>query len=76
VATRGAVHALVDDLDDAKLNLAEQALLEILDQAFDLTDEEERELLEREAECARGEMVNARRFLAELRRGEHDNSDD
>lgn len=57
---------MVDDLDEAKLELAKQALEEIRDDAFDLTDEEDGELLAREAECDRGETVNARAFLAEL----------
>ncbi len=66
MSTRDAVHAVVDDLDEAKLELAKQALEEIRDEAFDLTVEEARELGEREAECDRGETVDARGFLAEL----------
>ena len=68
MSTREALHALVDALDDMKLDLARQALQEIRDDVFDLTDAEERELFEREAECERGEIVNARAFLSELRR--------
>ena len=67
--TRDFVHALVDELDDMKLELAKQALEEIRQDVFDLTEAEEHELLEREAECTKGETVNAREFLAELRSG-------
>ena len=74
VNTRDALHALVDALDDKKLDLARQALREIRDEVFDLTDAEERELCKREAECDRGEMVNAREFLSELRLEGHPHS--
>jgi hypothetical protein len=73
VSNREAVHAVVDELDEAKLELAKQALEEIRGDAFDLTAEEERELLEREAECDRGETVDARAFLAELQGRAHSN---
>lgn len=66
--TRADIHALIDDLDERELELAKLALEEIRGEAFDVTDAEERELLEREGECERGDKVNARAFLAELRR--------
>lgn len=58
---------MVDEFDEGKLELVEQALHEIRDDGFELTDDEERELLEREAECDRGEKLSAREFLADLR---------
>jgi hypothetical protein len=67
MSTRRAIHALVDELEDAKLELARAALEEIRDEEFELSDADARELLEREAECDHGETVNARAFLAELR---------
>lgn len=66
MSTRDALHAVVDDLDDAKLELAKQALEEIRDDTFELTPEEERELLDREAECDAGPTIDARAFLADL----------
>ncbi len=68
MTTRQAIHTLIEQLEEGKLELARQALEEIRDDGFDLTDEEERALLEREAECARGDKLNVRDFLAELRR--------
>lgn len=38
------------------------------DEVVDVADEERRELLERDAACDRGEVLDARAFLSELRR--------
>ena len=67
VTTRCAVHAIVDDLDESELELARRILEEIRDDAFELTEAEERELRKREQACARGETVEARAFLSALR---------
>ncbi len=74
MTTRDALHALVEDLEETEWDLAKQALQEIRGDAFDLTETEERELLEREAECDRGEKIGARDFFAELRREERTDS--
>ncbi len=74
VTTRKAIHALIEELEEGKLELAKQALEELRDDGFDLTAEEERTLLEREAECAHGDKLEARAFLAELRREDHADS--
>jgi hypothetical protein len=66
MATRDSVHALVDDLPEGDLPRAKRALEDIL--GFDVTDEERKELLDREAECDRGEVVEAHPFLEDLRR--------
>jgi hypothetical protein len=65
MATRDSIHALVDDLPEGDLPRAKRALEDILD--FDVTDEDRDELLDREAECDRGEVVEARAFLYGLR---------
>lgn len=67
MATRETVHALVDELEDSELEYARLALQEIRDECFTVTDEEEQELAAREAECDRGDRVDAREFLAGLR---------
>ena len=66
MGTRDSIHALVDDLPEGDLPRAKQALEDIL--GFDVTDEEREELLRREAECDRREVVEARAFLDDLRR--------
>jgi hypothetical protein len=65
VNARDAIHALVDNLDDADLDRARKALEEIA--VVKLTDEERRVLLARAAACDRGEGIDAREFLAKLR---------
>lgn len=67
MTTRRTVHKLVDELDESELELARQAIVEIRDEGFAVSESEEREILEREAECDRGERVDAREFLAALR---------
>ena len=66
MTTRAAIHALVDELDDTQLERARIALLQLRDD-FELTDDDERELQDREAACDRGEKVDARGFLNGLR---------
>ncbi len=65
VNTREAIHALVDELDDADLERAKHALEAMV--LVDVTDAELKELDERVAECRRGEVVDAREFMAQLR---------
>ena len=65
VTTRRSIHALVDALDEGDLSEAKHALEEIL--AVGVTEEARQELLERVAECDRGEAIDAREFLAKLR---------
>jgi hypothetical protein len=72
VTTRDAIHTLVDDLDDTDLERAKHALEELV--RVELSDAELKELLERSAACRRGEGVDAREFLAQLR-GDSPDSD-
>lgn len=73
-ANRQVVHAIVDELEESKLELALQALEEIQGYAFEVTEDEERELRAREAECASGDRMDARTFLMHLRRSEFSQS--
>lgn len=63
---------LTDQLDDADLDRAKDALEDVA--RVELRDAELTELLEREAECQRGEVVDAREFMAKLR-GDSPDSD-
>ncbi len=65
MGTRDAIHALVDDIAEADLPRARRALEDVL--AFDVTEEEREELLQREAECDRGEVIGAGALLEQLR---------
>jgi hypothetical protein len=67
VGIRDEVHALVDQLDERTLALAEHALAALRDDGFDLSAKEEQELRLRENACDRGETMDARRLLALLR---------
>lgn len=58
---------MIDELDEEELELAMQALEEIRGEPFDLSDDDERELREREDACARGEKQEARSLLAALK---------
>lgn len=64
---RDEVHALVNQLDERALVIAEHTLAALLDDGFDLSPEEEQELRSREDACDRGETIDARTFLAQLR---------
>jgi hypothetical protein len=64
---RDDVHALVDQLDERALAIAEHALAALRDDGFDLSANEEQELRLRERACDRGETIGARQFLAQLR---------
>ena len=76
VTTRQAIYAVIDNLDDSRLELALQVLQDIQGGPFDLSEDEENELRAREHECERGERVDARSFLSELQReGESSHSD-
>jgi hypothetical protein len=65
VNTREAIHALIDQIDDADLERAKDALEDVV--RVELTDAELKELLEQSAACERGEGIDARDFLAKLR---------
>ena len=67
MTTRSAIHDLVDALADEELELARQALQEIHEDEVAVTTEDRDELLERQAACDAGDVVNARAFLAALR---------
>ena len=64
MATRASIHALVEELEDADLDAAQVALVEI--KSFLVTDEDRQELLQRQTECDRGEVVDARDLLQTL----------
>jgi hypothetical protein len=66
MAGRDALHALVDEIAEDDLPLAQDAL-EAIRRGFEVTDDERRELEERFAACDRGEGIEARGFLAKLR---------
>jgi hypothetical protein len=65
VNTRDAIHALVDELEDADLERAKHALEEMV--LVEVSDAELKELDEQSAACARGEGIDAREFMAKLR---------
>jgi hypothetical protein len=67
VSKRQAVHALIDELSDEKLEAARQALEDLRDAEFDLREADERELQRRELECDEGDRMGMREFLLELR---------
>lgn len=66
MAGRDALHALVDEIAEDDLPLAQDAL-EAIRRGFEVSDDERRELEERFAACERGEGIEARSFLATLR---------
>ena len=66
MVNRASIHALVDDLAEEQLALAKKALEEV--RGFDVSEEDRRELLEREADCDQGNAIEARAFLQRLRR--------
>lgn len=65
VNTRDAIHALVDDLDESELDRAREALEQL--RAVQLSEEDLRELMARDAACERGEGIDFDLFLAKLR---------
>lgn len=69
MTTRSAVHALVDELADEELELAKVALEEIHEGGVEIDAEDLDELKRRQAECAAGDLLDARAFLAALREG-------
>ena len=56
---------LVDDIAEPDLPRARRALEDVL--AFDVNEEEQEELLRREVECDRGEVIGAAALLGQLR---------
>ncbi|NOY94733.1 MAG: hypothetical protein GXP55_26440 [Deltaproteobacteria bacterium] len=64
MATRESIHALVEELEEADLEAAKLALVQL--KGFHVSEEQRRELLERQAECDRGEVVDARTLLRTL----------
>ena len=66
VGTRDALHALIDEIPDDDLPLA-QGALELITRGVEVSEEERRELEERFADLDRGEGIEARGFLTKLR---------
>ncbi len=65
---RRAVHDLVDELADDQLEAAKHALEQMRADPPALTPEELADLAGRAAECDAGDVIDARAFLAALRR--------
>jgi len=63
---RDAIHALVDEIEDEDLPLAQEAL-EVIRRGFVVTEDERRELESRFAACDEGRGTEARAFLQRLR---------
>ena len=66
MAARDALHALVDEIAEDDLPLAQDAQ-EAIRKGFEVTEDERRELEQRFAACDLGEGIEARGFLARLR---------